>query len=117
MISEKFSLVSTTGVSVEQNGEYVYWCKGLKDSTDRISIQHWNGRERVMLKASRITLILPSIFTFFILKVMALGIPMHARMIHSHNGNTIPIPYGKKGQVRTEVYVCLTLWHLRVTSI
>ncbi|RMX60375.1 hypothetical protein pdam_00021323, partial [Pocillopora damicornis] len=30
--------------------------------------------------------------------VMALGIPMHARMIHSHSGNTTPIPYGKKGQ-------------------
>ena len=40
---------------------------------------------------------------------MALGIPMHARMIHSHSGNTTPIPYGKKGQVRTDVYVCLTL--------
>ncbi|XP_022794600.1 kynurenine 3-monooxygenase-like [Stylophora pistillata] len=30
--------------------------------------------------------------------VTALGIPMHARMIHSHSGNTTPIPYGKKGQ-------------------
>ncbi|KAL9957905.1 hypothetical protein ACROYT_G034860 [Oculina patagonica] len=30
--------------------------------------------------------------------VISLGIPMKARMIHSHSGNTTPIPYGKKGQ-------------------
>jgi len=30
--------------------------------------------------------------------VISLGIPMHARMIHSHSGRTTPIPYGKKGQ-------------------
>lgn len=30
--------------------------------------------------------------------VRELGIPMNARMIHSHNGTTTPIPYGKKGQ-------------------
>lgn len=30
--------------------------------------------------------------------VRELGIPMNARMIHSHNGRTTPIPYGKKGQ-------------------
>ncbi|XP_068752463.1 kynurenine 3-monooxygenase-like [Montipora capricornis] len=30
--------------------------------------------------------------------VLSLGIPMHARMIHSHSGKTTPIPYGKKGQ-------------------
>ncbi|XP_073230590.1 kynurenine 3-monooxygenase-like [Porites lutea] len=30
--------------------------------------------------------------------VLSLGIPMHARMIHSHSGETTPIPYGKQGQ-------------------
>lgn len=34
-----------------------------------------------------------------IVQVISLGIPMKARMIHSHSGNTTPIPYGKKGQV------------------
>jgi len=30
--------------------------------------------------------------------VVRTGIPMHARMIHSHDGKQTPIPYGKKGQ-------------------
>ncbi|KAL7878009.1 hypothetical protein SRHO_G00046520 [Serrasalmus rhombeus] len=32
-------------------------------------------------------------------KIVSMGIPMHARMIHSLNGKQSPIPYGKKGQV------------------
>ncbi|XP_042081314.1 kynurenine 3-monooxygenase-like [Haplochromis burtoni] len=31
-------------------------------------------------------------------KIVAQGIPMHARMIHSLNGKQSPIPYGRKGQ-------------------
>lgn len=31
-------------------------------------------------------------------KIVAKGIPMHSRMIHSPNGKRTPIPYGKKGQ-------------------
>ncbi|XP_036430415.1 kynurenine 3-monooxygenase [Colossoma macropomum] len=31
-------------------------------------------------------------------KIVSMGIPMHARMIHSLNGKRSPIPYGKKGQ-------------------
>ncbi|XP_004554593.2 kynurenine 3-monooxygenase [Maylandia zebra] len=31
-------------------------------------------------------------------KIVAKGIPMHARMIHSLNGKQSPIPYGRKGQ-------------------
>ncbi|XP_017571288.1 kynurenine 3-monooxygenase isoform X1 [Pygocentrus nattereri] len=31
-------------------------------------------------------------------KIVSMGIPMHARMIHSLNGKQSPIPYGKKGQ-------------------
>jgi len=31
------------------------------------------------------------------------GIPMHARMIHSHSGDQSPIPYGKKQQVMKPV--------------
>ena len=29
---------------------------------------------------------------------------MHARMIHSHSGETTPIPYGKQGQVSCSHY-------------
>ncbi|XP_072533138.1 kynurenine 3-monooxygenase [Salminus brasiliensis] len=31
-------------------------------------------------------------------KIVSMGIPMHARMIHSLNGKCSPIPYGRKGQ-------------------
>ena len=31
-------------------------------------------------------------------QVVKTGIPMYARMIHSHDGKQTPIPYGKKGQ-------------------
>ena len=32
---------------------------------------------------------------------------MHARMIHSHSGETTPIPYGKQGQVSCSQYFIL----------
>ena len=31
--------------------------------------------------------------------MVAEGIPMHARMIHNHDGTTRPIPYGTSDQV------------------
>lgn len=35
----------------------------------------------------------------FLLQIVAKGIPMYARMIHTRNGKVYSIPYGKRHQV------------------